>query len=204
MNNKFINLIKYLVRELGPFIIFYVLDYYLGQKWALCISISLIVIEYIFLKIKKQKITMLFYAFNSTILLFGIFELVGIHSHFIQYESLITNIIISIFWYCSIFKDKSIVQEITESQGRTNTNNSIDKRFFFNCYTVFWSIYFFSKGLIYFWLFNNQELEHPILIRLLIGKFSLWMMIGFSVLLPERVWKLMNQWRLLPSYRSKS
>lgn len=204
MNNKKIaNLLKYLLRDFAPSIAFYIANLLLGHKWALVISLSLIVIEFILIKRKKQKISMLFYAFNSVIIFFCILELLHVRINFYQYEAFLSNTIIALFWASSIFKDKSVVQEIAEVQGRTGAENSLDKKFFFNFFTLFWASYFLAKGILYFWIFQNPSIKNPFIVRIITGKVTLWIMIGISTLLPEKIWKIMNQLRVLPSYRDK-
>lgn len=147
---------------------------------------------------------MLFYAFNSVIIIFTILEFLSIKTNIYQYEALLTNLIVGLIWIASVFKEKSVVQEIEESQGRTSRETSIDKRFFFNCFTIFWALYFLSKGIFYFWMYQLPEVNHPLLLRFIVGKISFWIMMGISLFFPERIWKMMNKFKILPSYRIKN
>lgn len=199
--NKIFNTFKFILREVGPYLGFYLLAYFFGERIALLISIIFIILEYIILKYKKQKISMLFYAFNSVIIIFAFLEFINVKTNIYQYEALLTNFIVGLFWSISVFKEKSIVQEIAESQGRTGKESSLDKRFFFNCFTLFWALYFILKGFFYFWLYKLPEVHQPLMLRFIIGKISFWIMMAISILLPEKIWKMMNKYKILPSYR---
>lgn len=199
--HKVINVLKFILNEIGPFLAFYIIDHFWGNRVALVVSITLVIAEFLWKKYKKQKITMLFYAFNSVIIVFGFLEILNIETNIYQFEALLTNLFIAIFWGASVFKEKSIVQEIAESQGRTSVETSEDKRFFFNIFTLFWAFHFLSKGIFYFWIYQNPSIDHPLIVRLVVGKVSFWVMMGGSILLPEKIWVIMNKLRLLPSYR---
>jgi hypothetical protein len=202
--NRLINISKYIFREIGPYMGFYLLAQFFNQKIALIVSVIFICCEYIFLKFKKQKIGMLFYTFNAVIIVFAILEFLNIKTNIYQYEALLTNLIIGLFWSASVFKEKSVVQEIAESQGRTSVETSVDKKFFFNCFTIFWSFYFISKGLFYFWMYQLPEIHRPIVVRLIVGKISFLVMMAISLLLPEKIWALMNRFQLLSSSKMKN
>jgi intracellular septation protein A len=146
---------------------------------------------------------MLFWALNSVIIVFGVLDLLLSNQLFIKYEAFLTNIIIAIFWAASLFKDKSIVQEIAESQGRVDPSQSIDKRFFFNIFTIFWSAYFLLKGLFYYWTYQNTNMDNALIVRIFVGKISLWIMIGSSTLLPRKIWKLMEWFKVFPSQKMR-
>lgn len=191
----------FILKNFGPIVGFYILNHFFGYRIATIVSLILVLLDYVLLKIRKEKLTMLFWAFNSVIVVFGVLDLLLSNQLFIKYEAFLTNTIIAIFWSVSIFKDKSIVQEIAESQGRVDPIQSIDKKFFFNAFTIFWSIYFFSKGIFYLWTYQNTNMDSALMVRIFVGKISLWIMIGISTLLPRKIWKFMEWLKVFPSQK---
>ena len=189
----------FILKNFGPIVGFYVVNYFFGYRIATLVSLFLVFLDYIWLKIRKEKITMLFWAFNSIIVVFGVLDLFFSNQLFIKYEAFLTNTVIAMFWAASIFKDKSIVQEIAESQGRVDPIQSVDKKFFFNTFTIFWATYFLLKGLFYLWTYQSANFENALMVRLFVGKISLWVMIGISTLLPKKIWKFMECLKMFPS-----
>lgn len=200
--NKVKKLTIFILKNFGPIVGFYILNHFLGYRIATIVSLVLVLIDYLVLKFRKERITMLFWAFNSVIVVFGVLDLLLSNQLFIKYEAFLTNTIVAIFWAASIFKDKSIVQEIAESQGRVDPIQSADKRFFFNAFTIFWSVYFLAKGIFYLWTYQNTNMDSALMVRIFVGKISLWIMIGISTLLPRKVWKCMECLKLFPSQKS--
>lgn len=195
-------LVIFILKNFGPIAGFYILNYFFGYRIATIVSLILVLLDYILIKFRKEKITMLFWAFNSVIIVFGVLDLLLSNQLFIMYEAFLTNTIIAIFWSASIFKDKSIVQEIAESQGRIDPIQSLDKRFFFNVFTIFWSVYFLLKGIFYLWTYRNTNMDSALMVRIFVGKISLWVMLGISTLLPRKIWKFMEWLKVFPSQRN--
>lgn len=201
MKNKLKALIIFLLKNFGPILGFYVLNHFFGYRIATIVSLVLVAVDYALLKMRKEKITLLFWAFNSVIIVFGLMDLFFDNQLFIKYEAFLTNAIIAVFWGASVFKEKSIVQELAESQKRTSTDQSEDKRFFFNVFTLFWAAYFLLKGFFYLWTYQNSTLESAFMVRIFVGKISLWVMMAISILLPKKIWKAMEKAGVFPSQR---
>lgn len=192
----------FVLKNFGPILGFYILNHFLGYRIATIASLLLVLLDYVLLKKRKEKLTMLFWALNSVIVVFGILDLFLSNQLFIKYEAFLTNTIIAIFWTASLFKEKSIVQEIAESQGRIDPTQSVDKKYFFNIFTILWSSYFFLKGIFYLWTYQNSSFENALMVRIFIGKISLWIMIGISTLLPKKIWKFMEWLKMFPSQKN--
>lgn len=195
---------KFIIANFGPLIAFYVINQFWGLKAGILVSVVLIFIEYFWLKFKKQKIGAFFYFSSGVILIFGGLDLYLQEPYFIKYEASITNILFAIFFGISIFKDKSIVQEFAETQGRTSLETSADKSFFFKMFTAAWAIYFLVKAFFYLWLSFNTTMSQGLIVRMFFGKVSFWLMMLLSIGFPEKIWNLMERLRLFPSQRSSN
>ncbi len=202
MIDRIKNTTRFLISNFGPLIGFYFVNHFWGFQMGVVVSIALVIIEFIWLKLKKLEIGRFFYFSSAMILCFGIADLVIQAPFFIKYEASITNLIFAVFFGSSLFKEKSIIQEIAESQGRTSTESSVDKIFFFKLFTLFWCLYFVGKAAFYLWLNSVSTLEEGMIIRLIVGKLSFWMMMFISIGLPRKIWKLFERLKIFPSQRA--
>ena len=197
----FKKILSFLISNFGPLIGFYLVNLFWGFQTAVVVSIGLAAAEYVWLKLNKRKIDAFFYFSSGIIVVFGLLDLYIETPFFFKLESSITNLFFAAFFGLSVFNEKSITQIFAENQNRTTADNSDDKRFFFACFTLFWAFYFLVKALVYLWLNFNLEFENAMILRLILGKGSLWVMLGISILLPKQIWALMEKARLFPSQR---
>lgn len=172
-----------------------------GIKPAIICSIAFTIAEYVWLRLQNQKINSFFYLSSGVIIIFGTLDLFIKTPVFLKWEAAVINILFAGFFAFSIFKEKSIVQEFAETQGRVATESNADTKFFFNCFTLFWTIYFLAKAILYLWLNFNYQFEDALIFRVFTGKISLFIMIGISILLPRKIWALMERARMFPSQR---
>lgn len=202
--NKLKSLTKFILSNFGPIVGFYFVNQFWGMKAGVIASIFLVVAEYFWLKFKNEKVSTFFYFSSGMIIVFGAIDLIIQKPFFIKFEASITNLFFAVFFGLSLFKDKSIIQEIAETQKKTSEIQSEDKRFFFKCMTAFWSIYFVVKSIFYLWINLNTSLSEGLIIRMIVGKVSLWIMLFISVGLSRQIWKLFEKLRLFPSQQNTS
>lgn len=197
-------LLIYAITNFGPLLAFYLVNNVFGLKAAISASLLVIVLEVVHFRIKKEKLSA-FFLFSSTIaILFGIVDLTMSNPTMFKYEAGTINILFAAFFLGSLLKEKSIVQEIAEQQGRTQKNTSIDKSFFFKILTAIWSAYFLLKAICYTWINLNNSLEYGMVLRFLIGNISLTVMIFLSVYTARSFWRLLEKFKLLPSLRQNT
>lgn len=195
---KIVNL---LISNFGPLLGFYVINQIWGFKAGILVSMVLIFVEYFWLKKNNQTIGHFFYFSSSIVLVFGIADLYIQEAHFIKYEACLINLLFAAFFSLSLLKEKSIVQQFAEDQGRTSSETSIDKTFFFKIYTVVWTLYFLIKAFFYLWVSFHSSMNESLIIRMIVGKLSFWIMMFLSVGIPRQIWKLMERFGLFPSQR---
>ncbi len=199
--NKFKIFLKFILSNFGPIIGFYLVNQLWGMKVGVFASIILVIAEYLWLKHKDESISTFFYFSSGMIILFGVIDLIIQKPLFIKFEASITNLFFALFFGHSIFKEKSLIQEIAETQKKTSETQSEDKKFYFKIMTCFWSIYFLGKSIFYLWINLNASLNEGLLIRMIVGKVSLWIMLFISVGLSRQIWKLFEKLKLFPSQK---
>lgn len=192
----------FIFSNFGPLVGFYLTNQIWGLKAAVLASVILVLAEFFWLKSKKEKVSSFFYFSSTLVIVFGMLDLSIQEPFFIKFEATLTNLFFAVFFGISLFKEKSIVQEFAETQKRTSTEQSQDKKFFFQLFTIFWCLYFLVKAVFYLWLNFNSSLNEGLLLRLVIGKISFWIMMFISIGLPRYIWNLLEKMKLFPSQKT--
>lgn len=191
----------FIFSNFGPLVGFYLTNQIWGLKAAVLASVILVVAEFFWLKSKKEKISSFFYFSSTLVIVFGMLDLSIQEPFFMKFEATLTNVFFAVFFGISLFKEKSIVQEFAETQKRTSMEQSQDKKFFFRLFTAFWCLYFVVKAVFYLWLNFNTSLNEGLLLRLVIGKISFWIMMFISIGLPRYNWKFLEKMKVFPSQK---
>ncbi len=194
-------LVKFIFSNFGPLIGFYFINQFWGFKAATVISCGIVVMEYAYLKFRREPISSFFYFSSAIIIIFGVADLSFKEPFFFKFEAFLTNLFFAVFFGMSIFKQKSIIQEFAESQKRTSLEQSQDKQFFFKLLTSFWTVYFILKGGFYLWINFSTSLNETLLIRMVVGKMSFWVMMILTVGLSKQIWKWVERFEMFPSQR---
>ncbi|MFZ3230617.1 MAG: septation protein IspZ [Pseudobdellovibrio sp.] len=196
-------LVTFILLNFGPLIGFYFINQFWGFKVAILVSIILVIAEYSWLKFRKIALSAFFYFSSALIVIFGIADLSIQEPFFFKFEAMLTNIFFATFFGMSLLKEKSIIQEFAEAQKRTSVNTSEDKTFFFKSLTLFWCLYFIVKAVFYLWINFNTSMNEALIIRLLVGKISFWIMMFISIGLPHQIWNVLEKFKLFPSQRTQ-
>ncbi|WP_413290263.1 septation protein IspZ [Bdellovibrio sp. HCB337] len=205
MKLSIVKVFQFLYHNFGPLIGFYLVNHFFGFKAGVIASILVVIWEFAWLKFRrKTKPTTFFYITSLMVIAFGIFDLTLQAPFFFKLEAFITNMCMAFFFGVSLFRDKSLVQEIAETQGRIDTDQTPDKHFFFRFYTSVWTVYFVAKAIIYLWINLNSSFEDAFFLRVAIGKGSFWAMMFFSVVIPKLVWRCLEFLKVFPSQRAKA
>nr|WP_295902438.1 septation protein IspZ [uncultured Bdellovibrio sp.] len=194
-------LLKWILGNFGPMIVFYGAVYFWNLKVAIFLSLLVTVIEIVRFKIQKKSMSPFFIFSSGMALLFGILDLTLQNAFFFKFEAGISNLVCAVFFGLSLFHSKSLVQEIAEQQGKIDKTESPDKHFFFRIQTIAWTIYFIAKAILYTWVNFNTSLQEALVIRLLVGNVSFYVMMFISVGLARPLWIFMEKMRWMPSAR---
>jgi len=194
--------VRLIIANFGPLIGFYVANRFLGLKAAIAATLLITLAELLRVKIKRQKMT-LFFTFSSVIALtFGIIDFSMESPVLLKFEAGVINLLFAGFFAASLLREKSIIEELAEQQGRIEAISSADKTFFFRALTAAWIIYFLAKAAAYTWIGFNSTLEQGMLLRALIGNLSMAAMFFISIGLARPLWRAMLTLRLMPSTKS--
>lgn len=114
--------------------------------------------------------------------LFGLIDLLAVTPFMIQYEGVLTNLIIAFCFTVSAFGKRSVIQELAEErQGFTFPPERTEIRAYFRAFTLVWATYFAAKAGLYLWLISHFPLPRALALRSVIGTLSLATMIGVSL-----------------------
>ena len=203
LSDRVESITTFILANFGPLIGFYLANYFWGLKAAVSVSMVLAIAEFFLLRSKNKKISVFFYFSSAIVVLFGLADLIIEEPFFIKFEATLTNLFFAIFFGMSLFKEKSIVQEFAEAKNRTSEEQSEDKSYFFRLFTAVWCLYFVIKAVFYLWLNFNMSLNEGLILRMIIGKMSFWVMMFISIGLPAQVWKILEKFKLFPSQKAK-
>ena len=195
-------LIQFLLTNFGPLIGFYLLNNIWGLQTAILGSMGIVVAELIWIKvIRKGKVSSLFLFSGAIVFVFGALDLWLQQSLFFKLEAFLINLFTAVFFGLSLRNEKSLIQELAETQKRTSSDQSEDKRFFFQLLTIFWCLYFIAKGFFFLWLNFTTPMNEALLLRMIIGKVSFWIMLFVSIWFSRPLFRLLEQRQMLPSQK---
>ena len=197
--NSIKQIIIFIMSNFGPLVGFYVVNAIWGFKAAVIISILLVFTEFFILKYKNQKMSSFFIFSSLIIIVFGIADLIIQEPFFFKFEAPLTNLFFAIFFGISLFKEKSIIQEFAEARKDVSIEQTADKKYFFKLFTIFWCSYFLIKAVVYLCLSFYTTFDQAVILRMIVGKVSFWIMMFISTVLPRQIWKIMEYFKLLPS-----
>lgn len=195
-------LARYLIINFGPVLAFYFINHFYGLRAAVVGGLLVTIIEVVRFRLRREKMSKFFIFSVSITLIFGLIDLIVKEPVFFKFEAGLINLVFALFFAASLFQKKPIVQEFAEQQGRIDSLESEDRTFFFRFMTIFWSLYFLCKAVIYTWININNSIETGFLMRLFIGNISLALMMFISIGLSKPIWRLFVKVGLMPSSRS--
>lgn len=191
----------FVYQNFGPLVAFAMANRVWGLKAAIMVSVGVTVAEIVHYRVAKKELSQ-FFKFSAAIaVLFGALDLYLDNAFFFKIEATITNLMTAFFFGITLFQDKPLIQQFTEQQGRTSTETSDDKTFFFQFLTLIWTLYFIAKAIIYLWINFNTTTEDALILRMLVGNASFAVMLFISIGLSRPLWNVMQKWKLLPSAR---
>lgn len=164
-------------------------------------SVLFTIAEVIHLKLAKKEMTTFFKFSVGMTLIFGALDLTLENAFFFKLEATISNLFTAFFFAITLFQPKPLIQQFAEQQGKTSTEQSADKTFFFRLQTLIWTFYFVTKAFVYLWINLNSDFEKGMIIRFLIGNISFWIMMFLSLGLARPFWHLLLKMKLMPSTR---
>ncbi|KYG63962.1 hypothetical protein AZI86_14225 [Bdellovibrio bacteriovorus] len=199
---KFKEILKFLFLNFGPLIVFYGVNRFYDFKTALITSLVYSSLEIAVHLVRKKPITR-FFKFSVLMTCgFGVLDLWLGNAFFFKMEAGVSSLITAFFFGYSLFSGKPLIQEFAEQQNRISSDfQSEDKTFFFKVMTFLWTLYFVIKGAFYLWLGFSTDLESSLIIRLIFGNASFWVLFFVSITFGRQFYKLLEKAQVLPSQR---
>ncbi len=195
--------LKWILENFGVVIVYQVMNHFFDFKIAIISTLIFAVIELIVLKLNKRPISIFMLFSFALVFVFGAFDLYLENQVFFKFESAIISLITAMYFGISLFKDKSIVEEFAEQQGRVTTEKTPDKTFFFKFITACWFVYFIGKSIIYAWIAQNNSTEANVIYRTVFGTASFYILLALSIAFSQQIWNLLLKAKLMPSTRTK-
>jgi intracellular septation protein A len=191
-------ILRFMLSEFGPLIIFWAIALSVGTKAAIAGSLAYIVADGLWRYRRRIAVTRL-YIFSSVLtLMFGAIDLFAATPFMLKYESVVTNIATGAAFVNGARGAKPMLQEVAEKQRNLTFPEGADVRRFFQLFTLLWAVYFFVKAAFYYWIGVILPLTEAMAVRSIVGSVSLGLMIALSVTQGRRLFFLCRWLRLLP------
>jgi intracellular septation protein A len=191
-------ILRFMLSEFGPLIIFWAIALSVGTKAAIAGSLAYIVADGLWRYRRRIAVTRL-YIFSSVLtLMFGAIDLFAATPFMLKYESVVTNIATGAAFVNGARGAKPMLQEVAEKQRNLTFPEDADVRRFFQLFTLLWAVYFFVKAAFYYWIGVILPLTEAMAVRSIVGSVSLGLMIALSVTQGRRLFFLCRWLRLLP------
>ena len=184
MSTHFISTLKSTFLEFSPLIFFYLGNYCFGFKVAIGLTLAISILQYSYLKLKKQTISN-FFKFSFLIsILFGLLDLSLKNPIFFRYEASMTNVITGIFFGLTLFNGKPMIQEFGEK--RLEAKGELHKItpltiYFFKISTIVWTFYFFLKAIVYAYISSRYSINEGLAIRTVVGNVSFYTLLFVNI-----------------------
>jgi intracellular septation protein A len=191
--------VRFLVREVGPLVVFWLLAWPFGTKAAIAGAVAFIVGDVIYRHRRRVAFTRLYVLSSALTVVFGSIDLLSSTPFMLKYESVVTNAATGVAFVIGAGGAKPMVQELAEQRQKSPFPERPDIRRFFQLFTLVWGSYFFATAAVYFWLGQIMPLAQAMAVRSVAGGVSLALMIAVSVTQGRRLFALCHSLGLLPA-----
>jgi intracellular septation protein A len=190
-------MLRFVVSEFGPLIVFWALASTLGAKTAIAGSIAYILVDAAWRYRTRRPVTRLYIFSSALTVMFGAIDLFAITPFMLKFESVVTNIATGAAFVLGARGAKPMLQELAEQRGSVFPEGA-DIRRFFQIFTLLWAAYFFIKAAFYTWLGVVLPLTEAMAVRSLVGGVSLGLMMVLSITQGRRLFFLCRWLGVLP------
>ena len=159
--------------ELGPLAVFWILLWTVDLKIAIATGVILLLADAAFRYWRGMPITKLYVLSGGLTVFFGAIDLWAQTPFMLQYEDVITSLVIAAVLGWGARGEKSMIQGMVEQQATEGFEDGPDIRLFFKFFTLLWAIYFILKAAVYLWLGAILPIEQALTVRPIVGMISL-------------------------------
>lgn len=198
---KIKGILKFLFLNFGPLIVFYSINKFFDFKIAVICSIVFVGFEFLYLKISKKTISSFFIFTSLLVVVFGLLDIFLAQAFFFKLEAGILNLISAAYFALSLFRPKSIIEEVARQKGQASAEHKLqeDQTFFFKVLTALWTVYFLVKAIAFMWVNFTTDIQEGLIYRMTLGPLSFWVLIGLSYGLGPTLWRTLERYKLMPS-----
>lgn len=196
--------VRWVLLNFGALIVFQLTKHFLELKWAIAISMAYAVAEILWLKSRRQTVSPFMLFSLAVVLVFGGLDLWLENEFFMKLESGLMNLMMAGVFGISLFREKSVVEELAESQGRIHKDTTADKTFFFRVITTIWFLYYVLRAVLFTWVNFTVSGSESLIVKTLFGTASFYVLLAASLGLSRQLWDLLLKLHLMPSTRQKS
>jgi len=194
---RVLNVLRFIVTQFGTMAVFYALLYGFGLKVAIAGSIVFVIVDGVRRHIQGVGFPKLYILTSVLTFVFGGIDLMAQTPFMIQYEAVITSLVVAVSFAYGAQGAKPMLQEIAEQQTKQLFPDRTDVRAFFKLLTLFWAGYFLVRAVAYLWIGMTLPIEQAMEIRPLLGTGSLLVMFAISFQ-GKRLFALCQRLGLLP------
>lgn len=204
-------MLRFFLINFGPMAVFMLAYHFWGLKAGVILSILWVAAEGVYLYVRRQKPTSLFMASAAAALVFGSLDLWLESMTFMKLEAGLINLMFAAVFGVSLWKEKSLVQELAEQRVSRQTEpdetadlmetDPTDRDFFFRFLTWVWCGYFLIRAGLFTWLNFTEDFSAAWILRQTIGHVSFYVLLGLSIFGGRQLWILIHHLRLLPTQR---
>jgi intracellular septation protein A len=195
---KLASLLRFLVGEFAPLLMFYGLLALFGLKPAIGGSIAFIVLDVARHRLRHISFTRVYLLSAGLTVAFGAIDLSVRTPFMLSYESVITSLVVGGFFALGARGERPMLQELAERQEGEAFPVRPDVTHFFRLLTLLWAGYFVVKAAAYFWLARHFSVVEAGVIRSVAGPVSLGLMMLVSYQ-GRRLFRLCRWLGLLPA-----
>jgi intracellular septation protein A len=199
VRDRLLRVIRWVLAEFGPLVVFWVLDFAFGLKVAIAGSMLFIVGDSLWRRRRGVRFTRLYLLVSGLTLVFGAVDVLAATPFLLQYEAVITNIVTGLAFVWGARGPRPIIQELAEQRQGAPFPDRPDITRFFQLFTLLWAAYFLVKAGFYFAIGQALPMVQAIAVRSVFGSVSLALMVALSVTQGRRLFLLCRWVGLLPN-----
>jgi intracellular septation protein A len=198
MLNRLVGMLRWVLAEFGPLVVFWILDFGFGIKVAIAGSIAFILADGAWRWWKGLAFTRIYLLISVLTLVFGSIDLLSATPFMLKYEAIITNLVTGGFFVLGARGPRPIIQELAEQRSGEDFSGRADVVRFFQIFTLVWAGYFFIKAGFYFAVGQMLPMVEAIAVRTVVGSASMALMVALSFSQGRRLFFLCQRLGLLP------
>jgi intracellular septation protein A len=193
-----LGVVRWMLADFGPLILFWALDLALGIKPAIAGSVLYILGDCAWRWRRGLPFSRVYRLSAALTVVFGGLDLLSATPFMLKYESVVTNVFTGLVFVWGARGPRPMVLELAEQRRGEPLPQRVDIIRFFQLFTLLWAAYFFIKAGFYLVVATTLPMTQAMLLHSVVGSGSMALMAVFSVTQGRRLFTLCQRLRLLP------